>query len=91
MKQCCEYVRGLSYKIIMMGIPIDLTTYIIGYNQSVLYSTSNPHSSLKNKSSSIALHFVREDAAKDEWQTAYINTHYNPADIIKNSLAGGGE
>ena len=27
MKQCCEYVRGLRYKLRMMGIPVDLPTY----------------------------------------------------------------
>ena len=31
---------------------------------------------------------VRESIAKDEWQTAYINTHYNPAGMLTNSLAG---
>ena len=66
MKQYCEYVRGLCYKLLMMGIPIDLTTYILGNNQYVLYNTSKPHSSLKNKSSSIAFHFVREGNAKYE-------------------------
>ena len=42
-KQCCEYVRGLRYKLRMMGIPFDFTTYILGDNQSVLCNTSNPH------------------------------------------------
>ena len=66
MKQYCEYVRGLCYKLLMMGIPIDSTTYILGNNQYVLYNTSKPYSSLKNKSSSIAFHFVREGNAKYE-------------------------
>ena len=36
MKQCCEYVRGLRYKLRMMGILVDLPSYIFGDNQSVL-------------------------------------------------------
>ena len=89
MKQCCEYIRGLRYKLRMMGIPIDLPSYVFGDNQSVLCNTSKPHSSLKKKSSSVAFHFVREGTAKDEWRTAYINTHYNPSDMLTKSLPGG--
>ena len=73
----------------MMGIPIDLPTYILGDNQSILCKNSKPRSSLKNKSSSIGFHFVCEGTAKGEWRTAYINTHSNPADMLKNSLVGG--
>ena len=73
----------------MMGIPVNLPTYIFGDNQSVLSNTTKPHSQLKKKSSSVAYHFVREGTAKDEWRTAYINTHYNPADMLTKSLPGG--
>ena len=67
------------YKLRMMLIPVELATYIFGENQSVLVNLSNPHSSLKNKSSSIAFHFVRGDVSKDEWRVAYLNTDYNAA------------
>ena len=89
MKQCCEYVRGLRYKLRMMGICVEAPTYIFGDNQSVLANTSKPHSVLKKKSSSIAYHFVREGCAKNEWMTAYLNTHHNPSDMLTKSLAGG--
>ena len=89
MKQCCEHVRGLRYKLRMMGIQIDEPTFIFGDNQSVLANTTIPHSSLKKKSSSIAFHFVREGVARSEWRTAYLNTHYNPADMLTKSLPGG--
>ena len=58
MKQCCEYVRGLRYKLRMMGIPCDDPTFIYGDNQSVLASTTIPDSTLKKKSQSITYHFV---------------------------------
>ena len=67
MKQCCEYVRGLRYKLWMMGIPCEDPTFIFGDNQSVLANTTIPNSMLKKKSQSIAYHFVREGAAQDEW------------------------
>ena len=88
MKSCCEYVRGLRNKLQMLEIPVELPTYIFGDNQSVLVNSSKPHSSLKKKSSSIAFYFVLEGAAKDEWQVAYINTNYNPADMATKLLDG---
>lgn len=89
MKSCCEYIRGLRFKLRMMGIPVEMPTYIFGDNQSVLANTTIPHSTLKKKSSSIAFHFVREGVAKSEWRTTYINTNYNPADMCTKSLPGG--
>ena len=49
MKQCCEYIRGLRHKLRMMGIPIDLPTYVFGKNQSVLTNRTFPHSKLRKK------------------------------------------
>ena len=89
MKQCCEYIRSLRYKLRMMGIPVEGPAYIHGDNQSVLCSTSRPDSTLKKKSQSIAFHFVREGVARDEWRTAYMNTHYNEADLLTKVLPHG--
>ena len=57
MKQCCEYVCGLRYKLRMMGISCDDPMFIYGDNQSVLANTTIPDSTLKKKSQSIAYHF----------------------------------
>ena len=75
MKQCTEYIRGLRYKLRMMGIPCDLPTFVYGDNQSVLCNTTIPGSTLKKKSHSLAYHFVCEGCARDERRTAYVNTH----------------
>ena len=64
MKVFCEYVKGLRYKLIMMGIPCDFPDFIYGDNKSVLSNSTHPFSVLKKKSCSIAYHFVREGAAK---------------------------
>ena len=89
MKQCCEYLRGLRYKLRMMGIPVNGPCYIQGDNQSVLANTTEPGSTLKKKSQSIAYHFVREGVARDEWRTSYINTHANEADLLTKLLPAG--
>ena len=89
MKQCREYIRGLKYKLRMMGIPVDGPTCIYGDNESVLANTSIPHSTLKKKSQSIAYHFVCEGVARDEWRTSYVNTHDNEADLLTKQLPHG--
>ncbi len=79
MKSCCEYIRGLRYKLQrgMMDIPVEHhPMYIFGDNQSVLSNTSKVYSTLKKKSSSIAFHFIREGVARnDEWRTTYLNAN----------------
>ena len=89
MKQCCEYLRGLRYKLRMMGIPVNNPCFIYGDNQSVLWNTSVPDSTLKKKSSSVAYHFVREGVSRDEWRTSYIKTMENPSDILTKPLPAG--
>ena len=89
MKQLCEYLRGLRYKLRMMGIPCDGPAYIQGDNQSVLANTTIPDSQLKKKSQSIAYHFVREGCARMEWMTSYVNTHLNKADLLTKVLPHG--
>ena len=58
MKQCCEYLRGLRYKLSMMGIPVTNPVFVHGDNQSVLWNTTVPDLTLKKKSCSVAYHFV---------------------------------
>ena len=72
-----------------MGINCTLPAFISGDNQSVLANTTISDSTLKKKSQSIAYHFVREGAACDEWRTAYVNTHLNPADLLTKPLSSG--
>ncbi len=89
MKQCTEYIRGLRYKLRMMGIPVEDPAYVYGDNKSVLYNSSLPESTLKKKSNSIAYHYVREGTARDEWRISYVNTHENPSDIMTKAVPGG--
>ena len=89
MRQCCEYLRGLRYKLRMMGIPVQNPCFIYGDNQSVLWNTSVPDSMIKKKTASVSYHFVREGVSSDEWRTTYINTKENPSDILTKNLPAG--
>ena len=66
MKQCTECLRGLRYKLRMMGMAANGPAHVLGDNQSVLANTTIPDSTLKKKSQSIAYHLVREGVARDE-------------------------
>ena len=89
MKQCCEYIRGLRYKLRMMGIPCEDPAYIEGDNQSVLANTTILDSTLKKKAQSIAYHLVREGVSRGEWRTAYIKSEYNEVDLLTKQLPSG--
>ena len=71
----------------MMGIPVNNPAFVHGDNQSVLWNTTVPESTLKRKSSSVAFHFVREGVSKDMWRTAYIKTSLNVADIFTKVIS----
>ena len=89
MKQCCEYIRGLRYKLTMMEIPTESPACIFGDNQSILVNSSVLHSALKKKSCSVSYHFVLEGVAKDEWRVEYVSTDDNPSDLLSKPIHGG--
>ena len=89
MKQCCEYIRGLRYKLRMMGIPVCGPAYVYGDNQAVLSNTTFPESKLGKKNHSIAYHVVREGVARTEWLTGYIKSEYNPSDTLTKTVPSG--
>lgn len=89
MKQVTKYVHSLCYKLPMMGIPCSDPKFIYGDNQSILKNTSVPSSQLKKKSNSIAYHFVYNRCTRNEWQTAYVNTHVSPVDLLTKLLPSG--
>ena len=61
MKQCCKYIRGLRYKLRMMGIPVEGPMCIYGDYQSVQANTTIPDSTLKKKSQVLHITlFVKE-------------------------------
>ena len=64
-KQFCEYISGINYKLKMMGIPVDDPTFIFSNKKSLLSSSSVPDSALSKKLNSITCHFVRKGSASD--------------------------
>ena len=87
MRQCCECIRGLPFKLRMLGVPVNDPVIIYGDNQSVLWNTKVPESTLKKKSSVVAYHYCREGVSRKEWVPNYVNESDNPSDIMTNSIS----
>ena len=88
LKNGIESLRGLRYKLRMMGIAVDGPSYIFGDNMSVIKNTQTPESTLKKKSNAICYHFCRESVAMGESLTAHVPTNDNLADVATKVLFG---
>ena len=89
MKQGMETLRGIRYKLRMMGVPLSGPSYIYGDNTSVIHNTQRPESVLKKKPNSVCYHAVREAVDMGECLTGHVSTHDNPADICTKIIPGG--
>lgn len=83
-----EIVKGLRYKLCMMGIPLDGPTHMRVDNESVVKNTSFPESMLRKKSNSIAYHFVRESVAGGVIKIGYETSATNLADMLTKLQSG---
>jgi hypothetical protein len=63
MRIAVKMIKGLRYKLRMMGIPIDGPASVFYDNNSVVINASTPKSSLKKKHNAIAYQRVREACA----------------------------
>eukprot|EP00804_Cyclotella_cryptica_P001676 CCRYP_009051-RA/>CCRYP_009051-RA protein AED:0.08 eAED:0.08 QI:0/0/0/1/0.5/0.6/5/0/841 len=86
MKHGIENLRGIRYKLRMMGVPIKGPSYVYGDNMSVVTNVSKPESTLRKKSNSICYHAVREAVAMGEALVAHIPTKKNLADLFTKVL-----
>jgi hypothetical protein len=88
MKHGIETLRGLRYKIRMMGIPLSGPTYVYGDNKSPVTNSSRPESTLKKKCNSICYHAIRESVAMGETLLTHIRTGENLADFLTKTTSG---
>ena len=84
-----EKLRGLRYKLRMLGIEIDGPTYAYGDNMSVVKNSSAPESTLRKKCNSICYHAVREAVVTGELLVAHVPRVINPSNILTKSVPEG--
>ena len=88
LKHVMEALRGICYKIRMMGVPLSVFSYVYGDNISVIRNIQQPESTLRNKSNSICYHAVRDSVEMLETKILHISTHYNGSDLLTKLLYG---
>jgi hypothetical protein len=88
MKHGIKMLRGLRYKIHMMGIPLSRPTYVYGDNKSQVTNSSRPESTLKKKCNSICYHAICESVAIGETLLMHIRTGENLADFLTKTTSG---
>jgi hypothetical protein len=88
LKTATDLVKGLRYKIRMMGIPLEGAANMRVDNMSVVNNTTMPSSVLKKKSNSIAYHYVRENVAAGVIKISYEPSATNLADMLTKTQPG---
>jgi len=88
MKHGIETLRGLRYKLRMMGVPLTGPAYIYGDNKSQVTNSSRPESTLKKKCNSICYHAIRESVAMGETLIGHLRTWNNLSDFLTKVTTG---
>ena len=74
------------YKLRMLGIPVENTSFLVGDNMSVVINTTLPSSSLKKKHQACNYHCIREVIATSYLLFGHIDTKLNLANICTKPL-----
>jgi Reverse transcriptase (RNA-dependent DNA polymerase) len=85
-RQATEQIMDLRYTLRMMGIPLDGPTWMFGDNQSVITSSTIPHSSLNKRHNALSYHRVREALAAGIILFMHVEGRLNPSDIFTKYL-----
>ena len=88
LKTGIEMIKGLQYKLQMMGIPIEGLAHVRKDNMSVVNNAMKPESMLKKKSNAIAYHFIRESVASGMCKIAYEPSETNLANLLTKIQTG---
>jgi hypothetical protein len=86
MKIATEIIRGLRYKLRMMGVPLDGPANVLADNDSMVKNSTIPTQTLQKKHNAICYHYVREAVATNVMRIAYIPTTENLADMFTKTL-----
>ena len=69
-----------------MGVPIDGEAWLLGDSESVITSSTIPHSVLGERHNFLSCHRVRSAVAHKVMKFCHVRTHQNIADILTKFL-----
>ena len=76
----------MRYKLRMLGVRMEKSTYLVGDNMSVVVNTTLPSSALKKKHQACNYHRIREAIAGGFVTYGHIDSADNMADICTKPL-----
>ena len=81
-RTCLEQVIDLCTTLCYLGVRIRNKSYMFGDNQSIVDSSTHPHSKLHKRHTALSFHCVREAIAAKIVAFYHISGDINPADIL---------
>ena len=79
---CVEQIINLCNTLCCSGAPIRAKSHVFGDNQSVITSSTLPHSTLNKRHNALSYHRVREAVASGILEFHKIEGSKNPADVV---------
>ena len=83
----CEQIMDLRHSLRYLGVPVLNHSYMFGDNQSVVTSSTIPHSRLNKRHQALSYHRVRECIAAKIIRFFHVRSEENPSDIMTKFLA----
>jgi len=77
-----DQIIDLRLTLRYLGVPIRTVSYMFGDNQSVVTSSTLPHSALSKRHNAVSYHRVREAIAAGIICFSFVEGQRNPADVL---------
>jgi hypothetical protein len=85
-RQAAQQIIDLRYTLRMMGIPLDGPSWMFGDNESVITSSTIPHSTLNKRHNALSYHCVRECIAAKVFYLLHVSGKLNLTDMLTKPL-----
>jgi hypothetical protein len=81
-RTCVDQIVDLRTTLRYLSVPIRDMSYMFGDNESVINSSTQPHSKLHKRHNALSFHCVCEAIASGYIVLTYLPGKFNPADIL---------
>ena len=81
-----EQILDLCFTLMAMGVPIEVKSWLLGDNQSVLKSSTLPTSSLAERHNALAYHKVRSVISAGILNFCFTKSKQNASDVLTKFL-----
>ena len=81
-RTCVDQIVDLRTTLRYLGVPVRDVSYMFGDNESVVNSSTQPHSRLHKRHNALSFHRVREAIASGYVVLTHLPGKFNPADIL---------